>query len=121
QHITTKSFEEKVYDLVAGYKDFPVTAVMAEISRKVFIEYYNKKNIHPDNDLINWVDTEYTVFRLIEQEVYQDKLIKPFLELQPLLDFANSALNRRKSRAGRSLEHHINYMFLHFGLPFDNP
>ncbi|WP_171038131.1 type II restriction endonuclease [Aquibacillus sediminis] len=116
-----KNFENKVHELVAGYEDFPETSVMAEISRRVFIEYYNKKKIHPDKDLISWVNTEYTVFRLIEQEVYKDKLLKPFGELQSLLDFASSALNRRKSRAGRSLEHHLNYIFTDVGIPFDNP
>ncbi|GGC97681.1 type II restriction endonuclease [Thalassobacillus devorans] len=119
--VAEETFEDKVLELVAGYKDFPETAVMAEISRRVYMEYYSKKKIQPDKDLINWVDTEYTVFRLIEQEVYKDKLIRPFGELQPLLDFASSALNRRKSRAGRSLEHHINYILTNVGLPFDNP
>ncbi|MBN8236423.1 hypothetical protein JF544_14235 [Halobacillus kuroshimensis] len=119
--VLEKTFKDKVFELVAGYTDFPETSVMAEISRRVFNEYYNKKKVQPDKDLINWIDTEYTVFRLIEQEVYKDKLIKPFGELQPLLDFASSALNRRKSRAGRSLEHHINFLFTNVGLPFDNP
>ncbi|MFK3957914.1 type II restriction endonuclease [Guptibacillus hwajinpoensis] len=119
--VIEETFEDKVLELVAGYKDFPETSVMAEISRKVFMEYYNKKKILPDKDLINWIDTEYTVFRLIEQEVYKEKFMQPFGELQPLLEFASSALNRRKSRAGRSLEHHINYIFTKAGIPFDNP
>ncbi|MBY7144575.1 hypothetical protein KFZ56_16260 [Virgibacillus sp. NKC19-3] len=119
--VVEETFEDKVHELVAGYQDFPQTSVMAEISRRVFMDYHNKKKIQPDKDLINWVDTEYTVFRLIELEVYKDKLVKPFGELQPLLDFASSALNRRKSRAGRSLEHHVNYIFTDIGLPFDNP
>lgn len=117
----SQTFEDKILELVSGYDAFPETSVMAFISRKVFMDYYSRSSIDYDKDLINWIDTEYTVFRLIEQEVYKDKLVQPFGELQPLLEFANSALNRRKSRAGRSLEHHVNYMFTELNIPFDNP
>ncbi|SDW06072.1 type II restriction enzyme [Marinococcus luteus] len=117
----TQTFEDKVLELVAGYDAFPDTSIMAHISRKAFMEYYNKTSIDYDKDLINWIDTEYTVFRLIEREVYKDKLIEPFYDLQSLLDFANSALNRRKSRAGRSLEHHVNHIFTQQNIPFANP
>ncbi|AUS88197.1 restriction endonuclease [Lysinibacillus sp. YS11] len=115
------TLEDRVNELIRGIEMFPTTAVMSQISRDVFMEFSKKKKITPDTDLLDWVDTEYTVFRLLERHIYRDKLVKPFLDIEPLLEFANTALNRRKSRAGRSLEHHINFIFSSIGLPFDNP
>ncbi|MGM0974784.1 MAG: type II restriction endonuclease [Bacillota bacterium] len=116
-----ESFEDRVLELVGGYRDFPTTAEMAQISRDVYMDFYKKRKFIPDKDLLEWIETEYTVFRLIEKVVYKDKLINPFIILEPLIEFANSALNRRKSRAGRSLEHHVNFIFTSVNLPFDNP
>lgn len=116
-----ETLEDKIQQLIEGMEEFPSTAVMSEMSRTVFMDFHNKKKFIPDVDLLNWVDTEYTVFRLLEKYIYRDKLVVPFLEIELLLEFANTALNRRKSRAGKSLEHHLNFMFTEIGLPFDNP
>jgi hypothetical protein len=116
-----ESFEDSILKLVEEYKDFPTTSVMAKISRDVYMKYYKKREFDADKDLLKWIETEYTVFRLIEQVVYKDKLVKPFVVLEPLLEFASSAMNRRKARAGRSLEHHVNFIFSSEELPFNNP
>ncbi|AKG75338.1 hypothetical protein AAT16_10165 [Salinicoccus halodurans] len=119
--IEKESFELIIKKLIHGYDHFPASIVMSDISRKTFMEYHHKNEINPDSDLVNWVDTEYDVFKMLEKQIYKEYITEPFNELQPLLDFANSALNRRKSRAGRSLEHHVNYIFKKYKLPFDNP
>ncbi|WP_158221250.1 type II restriction endonuclease [Salimicrobium humidisoli] len=115
------SFEEIIHEKISDYEAFPETSVLAELSRNTWFDYYEPGKINPDQNIINWIDTEYKVFREIEKKVYREKLTKPFEDMQPLIDFANSALNRRKSRAGRSFEHHVNYIFNRFNLPFDNP
>lgn len=115
------TLEDRINVLIEGFSNFPPTKEMALLSRNLFMEYHNKRNFNPDKDLLNWIDTEYTVFRMLEKIIYNDKLIKPFGEIEPLLEFANSALNRRKSRAGKSLEHHVSFMFTSFNLPFKNP
>lgn len=116
-----QTLEDRINKLIEGIEEFPTTVVMSKMSRDVFIEFHKKRKITPDTDLLSWVDTEYSIFRLLEKHIYRDKLINPFLDIEPLLEFANTALNRRKSRAGKSLEHHVNFIFSKFELPFENP
>ncbi len=119
--VLSKSIEEMIEDNAKGFDHFPDTITMANLSREIFNSYYKVTHIDPDKHLLKWVETEYSVFRAIERNVYSPFLTKPFLTLEPLLEFANSALNRRKSRAGKSLEHHIDYLFKKVPLPFDHP
>ena len=65
----------------------------------------------PDTILLNWYDTELSMFRSLEEKVYNPIYSKPFSDCQSLIDFSNKILNRRKSRAGKSLEHHLSAIF----------
>lgn len=64
-----------------------------------------------DGVLLGWVQAEYDIFRRIEENVYQPIYTKPFSSCQELIEFANTILNRRKSRAGLSLELHLRSIF----------
>jgi len=95
--------------------DFPPTIELATGAREIFFEAYNltqetvlKK---PDNGIINWISTEFDLFRAIENDRYGELIRKPFPTVNELVNTANSILNRRKSRAGRSLEHHLSEVF----------
>ena len=117
----SSTIEEYIQVLIEGIEDFPTTTEMSNMSRAVYMNFHKKKKLVPDTDLLKWVDTEYMIFRMLERYIYRDKLTQPFLDIEPLLEFANTALNRRKSRAGKSLEHHVNFIFRSFQLPFENP
>ncbi|MFC5735898.1 type II restriction endonuclease [Cytobacillus gottheilii] len=116
-----QTLEDIINQSIEGIENFPTTAEMSQMSRDIFINFHKKKVIIPDKDLLNWVDTEYTVFRMLEKYIYRNELVKPFMDIEPLIEFANMALNRRKSRAGKSLENHVNYIFTSANLPFNNP
>ena len=54
----------------------------------------------------------------IEQFLYGDKIAKGFASIEEFVDLANTVLNRRKSRAGKSLEHHLAALFDENGLQY---
>ena len=55
----------------------------------------------------------------MEEKVYANVLSKPFQTLDDFVKMANEVLNRRKSRAGKSLEHHLACIFTHNELVFE--
>ncbi|WP_088034859.1 type II restriction endonuclease [Evansella clarkii] len=112
----------KTEELAKEYDTFPGTLQIAEAARNLYYKVYkNNRSISPDSLLLKWIEIEYSLFRAVEKKIYEPFLTEPFYSLDPLLDFANSALNRRKSRAGRSLEHHLRHIFQQSHLPFDHP
>ena len=65
----------------------------------------------PDNELLNWIATEFDLFKAIENSRYGEIIRNPFPSVDELIKTANTILNRRKSRAGKSLEHHLSEVF----------
>ncbi len=53
-----------------------------------------------------------------ENDRYKQYISKTFDSVENLVMVANSILNRRKSRAGHSLENHLSYMFDENHIPF---
>ena len=105
------------------YDSFPETRLMAEGARDCYNQAYNiADNVFiskPDDILLNWVETEYRLFKYIEERVYNDKISRPFNSIDAFVQMANEVLNRRKSRAGKSLEHHLADIFTHNDLIFE--
>lgn len=105
------AIDEAIKDLI----DFPQTAEMGKMAQ----DLYNKLNKindekvceSPDKIILNWYDTELSLFRSLEEKVYKPIFTKPFPDCQSLIEFSNKILNRRKSRAGKSLEHHLSAIF----------
>ncbi len=112
-----------INDFIAKYADFPDTRVMANGARMCFNEANGiiTRNIvtAPDDVLLGWLDTEYTLFKYMEEKVYSDITTKPFPSIDTFVAMANEVLNRRKSRAGKSLEHHLADIFTHNELIFE--
>ncbi|MFE4525817.1 type II restriction endonuclease [Cytobacillus firmus] len=113
--------EEEIEYAVSQFDDFPATADMAEIARQIHHEVYKRKPFTPDLIILEWVKTEYSTFKALERHLYQEYLTEPFGEVEFLVEVSNTILNRRKSRAGKSLEHHVDYLFSSFNLPFSHP
>ncbi|SHJ30827.1 Restriction endonuclease EcoRII, N-terminal [Dethiosulfatibacter aminovorans DSM 17477] len=102
--------------------NFPVTIDVADKAREFYyaINGHNIRRIseQPDNEIIKWLDIEYELFKSIELYVYSDILKTPFDSVESFIQVANSVLNRRKSRAGKSLEHHLKKVFEYNRLKF---
>ena len=112
-----------INEFVSRYVDFPDTRIMANGARTCFNEANGiaTRNIvtAPDDVLLGWLDTEYTLFRYMEEKVYSNITTKPFPNIDAFVAMANEVLNRRKSRAGKSLEHHLADIFVHNKLIFE--
>lgn len=110
-------------DFVNQFCSFPETIQMANGARDCFNKAYNVTDKHlvdnPDNILMSWIETEYSLFRRMEEKVYGDILSKPFANIESFIQKANEVLNRRKSRAGKSLEHHLANIFRHNNIVFE--
>lgn len=112
-----------INDFIDKYADFPDTRIMASGARECFNEANNiaNRNIvnNPDDVLLGWLDTEYALFKYMEEKVYSDIKTKPFPSIDTFVAMANEVLNRRKSRAGKSLEHHLADIFTRNELIFE--
>ncbi len=95
--------------------DFPPTIDLATNARNCYLKSYGitSKIIesNPDREILNWVDSEFQLFKTIENDRYQKRIQTPFQTVEELVIAANTILNRRKSRAGKSLEHHLSEIF----------
>lgn len=100
---------------IASITDFPQTQEMGLHARNIFntIHKVTEEKIcsSPDEYLLSWYDTELELFRNLEEKIYKPIYTQPFADCQSLIDFSNKILNRRKSRAGKSLEHHLSAIF----------
>lgn len=94
--------------------DFPASDVMSAAARAIeeraydHIEYIR---LNPDEKIISWTNMEYTLFRTLEYARYGEIITKGFQSVDEFVRVANVVLNRRKSRAGKSLEHHLSAIF----------
>ncbi|QCV55273.1 type II restriction endonuclease [Thermoactinomyces vulgaris] len=109
--------EKKINSFASLFTEFPPTIEVALKSR----EFYRERRDDPDKTLIKWVEIEYKIFNALEKVIYKKELTTPFYDIDQLISFANTLLNRRKSRAGKSLEHHIDYILRQYKIPFDHP
>jgi type II restriction enzyme len=95
--------------------DFPPTIELATGARNIFFEAFGLKTDivlnRPDNELLNWIATEFDLFKAIENSRYGEIIRNPFPTVDELIKTSNTILNRRKSRAGKSLEHHLSEVF----------
>lgn len=109
--------------IISLYEDFPETRQMAKLARDVYNNIYKVTDSiicsDPDSQLLQWIDTEYSLFRSFEEKIYAPTISKPFANCQELIKFSNAILNRRKSRAGKSLEHHLATIFVTADLKFE--
>ena len=94
--------------------DFPLSDVMSAAARDIQNRVYNHLEFirtNPDRKIIEWTNTEYALFRAIEHARYGDRISRGFTTVDEFITMANMVLNRRKSRAGKSLEHHLAAIF----------
>jgi len=70
-----------------------------------------------DKTLVRCVDAEYKLYRLAERQICQSEIVRVFKDVDDFLATASSIMNRRKSRAGRSLENHFDYLLRQAAIP----
>ena len=94
--------------------DFPASEVMSKAARMISYRACGTGTLartNPDKAILDWTDEEYKLFRALEQARYGAMIKDGFVSVEEFVTLANQVLNRRKSRAGKSLEHHLAALF----------
>lgn len=92
---------------------FPQTIVFANAARTALEACLrNFDTGSSDEQLSKCVEAEYRLFRFVERKVCEPDIVRLFASVDDFLQTAQSILQRRKARAGRSLEHHVEALLL---------
>ena len=89
---------------------FPSTKEFSEFSRMSIIEK-TRDFKSPDQILEAWLRQEEVLFRALENVIVTEQLEVGFEGVDEFVTLALSVLNRRKVRAGLSLENHLEELF----------
>ena len=115
--------EGRLDELLAPFGDkFPTTRIFSELARKSLPEVNALDD--PDTVLMAWLEREELLFRRLERRIVADRLRAGFAigdgaDIDGFLSFSLHVQNRRKSRAGQSLENQVEALFLARNLRFD--
>ncbi|MER8606595.1 type II restriction endonuclease [Mesorhizobium sp. M0663] len=94
---------------------FPGTREFSQLARTSLAGVSPLDN--PDAVLMAWLEREELLFRRLERHIVAERLRNGFVggddiaDVDGFLAFSLSVQNRRKSRAGQSLEHHLEALF----------
>lgn len=107
--------EDGLEQLVEKYNGkFPRTTDFSLLART------SVKNVdpleEPDQTLITWMQQEEKLFRLLERQNVENVLREGFetpygIDVEKFINYSLSVQNRRKSRAGKALENHLDEIF----------
>jgi hypothetical protein len=102
--------------------EFPATIELAINARNCYNGAYNITSklikANPDKEILGWLNAEFQLFKALENNRYSQRIKTTFSTVEELIETANTMLNRRKSRAGKSLEHHLAEIFSTFELSY---
>lgn len=109
--------------LVRKFGDrFPTTANFSAYARHAFGSVDVRAD--PDAALMGWIELEELLFYTFERHLIAERLERGFVlegrtDVEGFVQFSLSVQNRRKSRAGYSLENHLQFLFGEFDLRFE--
>ncbi len=100
---------------------FPPTQELSELARESLKEVDPLAG--PDLALVSWMEREEQLFRRLERRIVAGRLVSGFMngadaDVEGFLAFSLSVQNRRKARAGRALENHLDALFAAHQLRF---
>ncbi len=102
---------------------FPSTAVFSSFARDTLPEVDPRDD--PDAALLAWIEREEALFKLQEKRIVASRLEEGFAsygdaDVDGFVSFSLSVHNRRKSRAGYALEHHLREIFDRFRVRYSH-
>lgn len=104
-----------IQEFIGGLSvDFPTSEDMSAVARNIENKVYDRIEYiqtNPDKKIVDWTNMEYKLFKALEYARYKEMIIKGFTSVDEFVKVANMVLNRRKSRAGKSFEHHLSAIF----------
>ena len=95
--------------------EFPRTMEFSDLARLTLPEVGAEDD--PDMALVTWLSHEEALFRRLERRIVTERIEQGFhahhgvTDVDGFIRFSLSVQNRRKSRMGQSLEHHLEAVF----------
>jgi len=106
-------------EFMKALEKFPPTAAFSTTAREALehcVREFKKQTA--DQRLTSLMEAEYRLFRMVERQICQKEIQKLFKDVDDFIHTAQSITNRRKSRAGRSLENHVAYLLDAAAVPY---
>ena len=102
---------------------YPLTADFSDLARLTLPDVRAEDD--PDLALLAWLDHEEAMFRRRERRIVASRLEEGFvnengIDVDGFISYSLSVQNRRKSRMGYSLEHHLKAVFRAYDIAFDH-
>ena len=108
-------------EFTEGLEDFPSGDDFSKATRQAMIQCISGfDDWGADDKLVKGRDTEYALFKLVEQSICGPLVEQGFRNIDEFVSAANSITNRRRARAGRSFENHIGFILEEAGIPFEH-
>lgn len=112
--------ERHFREFAKAVNSFPSTLAFSEEAREAVedcIRQFDRMQI--DRRLLTLMEKEYRLFRMVERQLCSKEIVRPFKDVDDFLATAATITNRRKSRAGRSLENHVGHLLKQANVRFD--
>lgn len=106
-----QAIKEFIESLTIDFPSSEQMSIEAQRIQNLIYDHIEKIQLNPDDKLLDWTEVEYRLFRALEHERYGTIIENGFSDVDKFIEMANQVLNRRKSRAGKSLEHHLSSLF----------
>lgn len=96
----------------------PATSIFSAFARETCPDAVPAQD-DPDSALMAWIRHEEMLFRTLERQIVEKQLAEGFRDVDHFVQFSLSVQNRRKSRVGYALEHHLKAVFDACRLPYE--
>ncbi len=104
----------------ALHPEFPSGRIMAGLARKAVQECRpDILSQSADHRLMAWLEAEYVLYRAVERRLCDQQVKQDFASVEEFLATAATLMNRRKARAGHSLEAHVEHLLSGEGIAFE--
>lgn len=111
--------ERRFRRFVEGLTEFPTGLTFSTEARVGLEECLERfRRLAADDLLMRLLEAEYQLFRMAERQICQSQIVRVFRDVDDFLETASSIMNRRKSRAGRALENHVEYLLGRAQIPY---
>lgn len=110
----------KFREFVATVQELPPGVVFSTATKEALIDcVHGFLGFTPDEQLIHFVNQEYTLYKMAERKVFEPEVTRLFRDIDDFIETAMHILQRRRARAGRSLENHVDFLLTQAGIPHE--
>lgn len=106
---------------IAAHDVFPAARTISAAVQDAIIDCIrNILSTSSDKQLVLLMQLEHDLFRMLERKICKVETTRLFKDVDDFIRTASSIMNRRKSRAGKSLENHMAFLLSNCGVPFES-